>query len=90
MAFVLEKSILKTFLVFLQLLLAQILCISGVPHRFVQVEDNQPTFLRNSVEQAPIDEGQIGKLRAGAMFEGDEEDDAMFSRSAVESIPTTL
>jgi hypothetical protein len=54
-----------------------------VPHRFVEVEDNQPTFLRNSVEHVPSEEERFGALRDGF------DDEMQFSRSAVESIPQT-
>jgi hypothetical protein len=59
-----------------------------VPHRFVDVEDNKPSFLRGSVEHVP-NEGDFmkGNLRDGGDYE---EDDKMFSRSAVESIPKTM
>lgn len=81
----------KSTQIFLQLLFSQIFCISGVPHRFVEVEDNQPTFFRGSVEHSeysPLDDDRKGSLRdAAADFE--EEDEAQFSRAAVESIPTT-
>jgi hypothetical protein len=54
-----------------------------VPHRFVEVEDNQPTFLRNSVEHVPREDDRLGALRDAF------EDEMQFSRSAVESIPQT-
>ena len=78
-----SKNLLKLFLFFSQLLLIQIFCISGVPHRFVEVEESNPTFLRGSVEHVPSEDEKKGSLRDGF------EDEMQFSRSAVESVPTS-
>lgn len=72
---------------FSQLLLIQIFCISGVPHRFVDVEDNKPTFFRGSVEHVPSEEEKKGNLRDMDEYR---EEDRQFSRGAVESIPSTM
>ena len=75
------------FFSFSQLILVQIFCISGVPHRFVDVEDNKPTFFRGTVEHVPLDDNLKGNLRVGEDFY---EQEKQFSRAAVESVPSTM
>lgn len=69
------------------MLFVQIFCISGVPHRFVEVEDNKPTFFRGSVEYIPLESDQKGNLRDGAEYF---EEDRQFSRASVESVPANM
>lgn len=58
-----------------------------MPHRFVDVEDNKPAFLRSSVEHVPLDnDGLKGNLRDAEFFD----EDRQFSRAAIESIPATM
>jgi hypothetical protein len=60
----------------------------GVPHRFVDIQDNEPVFQRSSVEKNPFEsDGENGKLKFSSL---ELEENVEFSRSAVESIPITL
>lgn len=62
--------------------------VLGVPHRFVDIQDNEPVFQRNSVEKSPIEsDGKNEKLKFSSL---EFEEKVEFSRSAVESIPITL
>jgi hypothetical protein len=58
-----------------------------VPHRFVDVEDNKPTFFRGTVEHIPLEDEEKGSLRAGAEYF---EEDRQFSRASVESVPANM
>lgn len=58
-----------------------------MPHRFVDVEDNKPTFFRGSVEHIPLDDNLKGNLRVGAEYF---EEDRQFSRAAIESVPANM
>ena len=71
----------------LQFLLVQIYLITCVPNR--GREDNNPAFLRGSVEFIPLHDDKRANLRDAAASYGDESE-LQFSRSAVESVPSSM
>lgn len=72
---------------FLQFLLVQIYLITCVPNR--GREDNNPAFLRGSVEFIPLHDDNKANLRDASASYGDE-NEQQFSRSAVESVPSSM